>query len=43
MMNPQTSAKEQTSTAILEKVIAFGNNGINLTGKMFIPANAWQA
>ncbi|MHB8086194.1 MAG: alpha/beta hydrolase family protein [Dehalococcoidia bacterium] len=40
MMNPQTSATKQTSTEILEKVIAFGNNGINLTGKMFIPADA---
>jgi alpha/beta superfamily hydrolase len=40
MTNTQTPTTEQTSTAILEKVIAFGNNGINLTGKMFIPANA---
>ncbi len=40
MMKPETSAMEQTSSEILEKAIAFGNNGVNLIGRMFIPANA---
>ncbi len=40
MMELEISTTEETNAAILEKNIAFGNNGINLIGKMFMPVSA---